>query len=494
MINRKYKTIFWIILVSQILLLLIFVFFRLIDYDEGSYLSAARLVRQGNLPYWDFFYPQMPFLPYAYSLVSQFGFSSLYLGRLISVLAGVLLSLILFGFTYKLTQDAGLSLLAFFLYSLHGLTINWHSVVKTLSFSDLFAFISFVFFAWYLYSNENYKYLKVLLSGFFIGIALNFRLTFLFMLLLEGIMIFVLTSPRTVKTKIWDTVCLLCGALLSSLFAIYLFFKNPPAFIFGNIGYHQVWGLKSIRMTLTTKIVTLGKFVFYPQDLFLLALATISIIWLFHGLREKRKATSEDRIILMSCAISLMILSVSFFMSPTQFQYYEQALPYILISSLPALGKLMRYAERKKIVISAVTSLYLLFLIPFLVIFLFVSRERNKPFQIRAVQKVTQTVQENSKPGEMILCGWPAYAVLSNRDVVPGLETWGWEIIPFLTDPDKKNFKLIDSTGIEQVISNQRVRLIVDESWFLSDFENLIQANYDLIQAGSFVKIYTKKE
>jgi len=494
MISKKQKTIFWIILISQIFLLLIFVFFRLIDYDEGSYLSAARSVRQGNLPYLDFFYPQMPYLPYAYCLVSQYGFSSLFLGRLISALAGIFLSLILFWFVYKFTKDTGLSLLAFFLYSLHGLTINWHSVVKTLAFSDLFAFISFVFFAWYLFSKENNKYLKVFLSGIFIGISYNFRLTFFFMFLLEGIMIFVLTSPRTIQKKILDVTCLFSGAILSSSLAIFLFFKNPTAFIFGNIGYHQVWGLKSIRMTLTTKIVTLGKFVFYPQDLFLLALTTISIIWLVQRLWNKKKATSEDNIILLTCAISLMVVSVCFFMSPTQFQYYEQALPYILISSLPALGKLQLYGERKKIIIPAIASLYLLFLIPFIMIFLFISREKDKSFQIREVKKVTQVVQENSKPGEMILSGWPAYAVLSNREAVPGLETWGWEIIPFMTTEEKDNLKLIDSSGIEQVIWNKKVRLIVDEPWFLSNFENLIQANYDLIKVESFVKIYTKRD
>jgi len=425
MLTRKQTRIFWIILILQLLLLLIFVFFRLIDYDEGSYLSAARLVKQGNLPYLDFFYPQMPYLPYAYSLVSQCGFSSLFYRRLISAMAGLFLSILVFWFVYRFSGDAKLSLFLFFLYSFNGLTINWHSVVKTLVFSDLFAFISFFFFASYLLSKEKDGYLKILLSGFFIGISFNFRLTFLFLLLLEGIMIFLLTSYQRIKKKTMDLVLLFSGAILSSPLAIYLFFKNPPAFVFGNIGYHQVWGLKAVKMTLWTKMFTLSKFLLYPQDLFILILAVISTIWLVQSLGKTKRLGSEDKIVIFTSSISLMIVFVCFFMTPTQFQYYEQAIPYILISSIPALSKFKaRWTDRKTLA-PAISMFYLLFLVPFLIIFLFISREKDKPYGIRQVKKVTEVVEENSRPGEMILCGWPAYVVLSNRETVPGLGTWG---------------------------------------------------------------------
>ncbi len=40
---------------------------RPIDGDEGYYATAARLVSEGRTPYLDFFYPQMPLLPYVYA-------------------------------------------------------------------------------------------------------------------------------------------------------------------------------------------------------------------------------------------------------------------------------------------------------------------------------------------------------------------------------------------------------------------------------------------
>ena len=63
MLTKKCLRAFVLILIFQIVLLLAFVFLRLIDFDEGSYLSSAYLVKCGKLPYLDFFFPQMPYLP-----------------------------------------------------------------------------------------------------------------------------------------------------------------------------------------------------------------------------------------------------------------------------------------------------------------------------------------------------------------------------------------------------------------------------------------------
>ena len=40
---------------------------RLIARDEGFYTYAAQLILEGKHPYIDFFYPQMPLLPYLYA-------------------------------------------------------------------------------------------------------------------------------------------------------------------------------------------------------------------------------------------------------------------------------------------------------------------------------------------------------------------------------------------------------------------------------------------
>jgi len=58
------------------------------NQDEGWYLYAAKLVRQGQRPYLDFAYVQPPLMPYVYGLLG--GWQSLQAGRTISLLCGAL--------------------------------------------------------------------------------------------------------------------------------------------------------------------------------------------------------------------------------------------------------------------------------------------------------------------------------------------------------------------------------------------------------------------
>src|SRR5205807_1747646 len=63
--------------------------FRLVDADEGIYLLNAKEVLNGSLPYHDFFYPQMPLLPYVYGLWMKLFGVSWYSGRLLSALLAI---------------------------------------------------------------------------------------------------------------------------------------------------------------------------------------------------------------------------------------------------------------------------------------------------------------------------------------------------------------------------------------------------------------------
>lgn len=502
MLTQKQQLVFWLLLVFQIILLLTFVFFRLIDFDEGPYLSAAHLVKEGKLPYIDFFYPQMPYLPYAYALVSSHGFPSLYYGRLISLIAGIFLSILLFWFANKLFRDENLSLTLFFLYGFNGLVLSWHSVVKTLVFSDLFGFLSFIFFALYLSSKEN-KFPqranptltgKLFWAGFFVGIAFNFRFTFFLILLIEGIMIFVLPPCESLKKRIMDTVLLVSAAILASPLAIYLFFKNPEAFVFGNIKFHQLWGLDLIKMTLWGKLYTFSKFIFYPQNLFILVLAIISMLWLGKKLIREKKLALEDKIVIFALCISLVMIATSFLMSPTIFQYYEQTLPYLLIPSAPVLAKLIYRCKDKKLLRRSFAVFYLLSAIPFMLVFIFAIRPQDVPYSIDNTREVVEEVRRNSLTGETILSGWPGYVILSKGEPVPGMETFGWWIIDLLSPEQMKNYKLLGRQGISRMISAKKVNVIIEDKWFLCDFEELIKANYNLVSTLQFAKIYIKRK
>jgi hypothetical protein len=493
MLTKKQLLVFWLLLVSQVIFLLAFVFLRYVDADEGLYLETAYLVKNGKLPYLDFFYNQMPYLPYAYSLISDFGFSSLFFGRLISAGASLLLGLFLFWLSYKLSQDAKISLLIFFLYGFHGLTLTWHSTVKTSTFSDLWGFVFLIFFISYLSAEkQRTKNLMVFLSGIFIGLALNFRLTHLILLITATLLIFLLPPWENIKKRVFNFVFLLFGAILSSSFAIYLFLRDPHIFIFDNLIFRQIWGLKVIKMNLLTRVFTLCKFLFYPQDLPILILATLSLIYLVRQLRKRYKRNLEDRITIVVLSLAFFIMALSFFISPTQFQYFAQALPFLLVACIPALRKLKSKWENKKIIVP-IGALYLLFIIPFIMIFIFGIREKDQQFTLKNVKRVVEVIQKNSQPKERILAFLPLYVVLSQREPVPGLEAWGGEVAPLLTQKQMIASKLMALEEIKEIIQEGKVNLVVAEEWILPGSDSSLWTNYQLLEKVSGVQIYKKK-
>src|SRR5256885_6451239 len=70
--------------------------YRLVDGDEGTYLLVSRLVAEGQLPYHDFFYPQMFLLPYVYGAWMKLVGYSWYGARLLSAVFSVMLGLLVY--------------------------------------------------------------------------------------------------------------------------------------------------------------------------------------------------------------------------------------------------------------------------------------------------------------------------------------------------------------------------------------------------------------
>src|SRR2546428_4179068 len=70
--------------------------YRIVDGDEGTYLLVSRLVAEGQLPYHDFFYPQMFLLPYVYGPWMKLVGYSWYGARLLSAVFSVMLGLLVY--------------------------------------------------------------------------------------------------------------------------------------------------------------------------------------------------------------------------------------------------------------------------------------------------------------------------------------------------------------------------------------------------------------
>ena len=486
--NRKLSLVFLILLLLQLSLLLIFIFFRHIDADEGTYLMFAYQVAENKLPYFDFFYPQMPYLPYFYAPFSHLGFSSLFWGRAFSALLCLLTSLLLYYLMFRLTNNQKLALATFFLYVFNSLTLNWHSVIKTYALSDLFGLLSFAFLVFSLL-NSNNRAGYTFLAGLFIGLAFNCRLTFLSIFCLE-----LLATLLFFRRKLISSTSLVVGAIFSSVGSIYLLLKDADIFLFNNWWYHQLWGTGVIKMGFLGKLFVFLKFISYPQNLFILILALITCIYISKNREHSKTAPVLFKTQLVALGFCVIFILLAFLPNPSQFQYYQHTIPYLLIFSVPPLGQLLNWLERRRFFTFVGSLLYLLGLIPFMLVFVFAVRSQDKIFKINQVREVVEVIQENSTKGDHILSFWNGYIVLSQRKLLSGNYTWDHTVTPLLSKQQIKRFNLLDREDVNATISSCKPTLIIDiNDQFYQFFPNL-KEYYLVLKDSGEVKIYVQGE
>ena len=173
-----------------------------VNADEGWYLYASKLVVQGELPYRDFAYTQMPLLPYVYGVI-QSVHPGLFWGRVTSVLLliGTLALSVVTARRYGGARAVSITALLF-----AGFTfcIYFNSIVKT------YALVSFFFvatlFALSSKLNDDTKYPLAIVFAFSAALV---RLTAIFFL--APVLVYVLIAAPRAKTR--ALVLLVCAAL-----------------------------------------------------------------------------------------------------------------------------------------------------------------------------------------------------------------------------------------------------------------------------------------
>ena len=151
--------------------------FRFLDGDEGVYAYASRLALHGYVPYRDFFYEQMPLLPYVYGAwIGVFG-ESWYAARSLSALAATAIGALLY---LHVERRAGWwpAVAATCLYALSGLVFGYFTIVKTFALASLFLFGAYV-----LVETRRPRWLA---AGALLGLAVDTRLVFAAVVRLAG--------------------------------------------------------------------------------------------------------------------------------------------------------------------------------------------------------------------------------------------------------------------------------------------------------------------
>src|SRR5438094_8861035 len=117
--------------------------FGLVDGDEGTYLLVSRLVVEGQLPYHDFFYPQMFLLPYIYGGWMKLVGYSWYGARLLSAVFSIALGLFVYHQAARLAGGRAWGVLAVVLFTFSSLAFGWYPLIKTFVFPSLLLFAAY---------------------------------------------------------------------------------------------------------------------------------------------------------------------------------------------------------------------------------------------------------------------------------------------------------------------------------------------------------------
>src|SRR3990172_7500670 len=133
----------------------------------------------------------MPLLPHLLSPFVGYGFTSLFISRVLYGIASLLLGLLIFHYSNRRSQNVQIALGAYSLYILNGFMISWHSVVQFNALTDLLSFSAFLLLIKSLDENGRKSLLFLIGSGILLGLVVGLRIVFLpFLFLLILFLIF----------------------------------------------------------------------------------------------------------------------------------------------------------------------------------------------------------------------------------------------------------------------------------------------------------------
>jgi len=475
-----------LILASQAIVSLFFVFNRIVDADEGFYLAAAQRVADGMMPYRDFFFPQMPLLPFTFFGLSNWGINSLLLLRIVAAFAGVLVTYTMYRIVTVQLKNEKLAAIAAFLVAFNGLSLNWHTTFKPYAFVDLFLIASFGLLLQARAQKERLGW-TIFATMLSLGIAINFRS--IFAVLIPVYAYFLYTAVRQHDGAMGKNVIAgLVGLTIPSLPALYFLIAGFDQFWFNNLIFHlHREPIRPFSALIEHKLLTVGKFIILPQTLLLLGMAGGA-----HYFVRKKLVSSTD-IYAPTIVVGLVIFAAYLIPTPTHLQYFQETLPFLIIAALPTAEIFRRY-DTQRLISASAGLFYVAGIFPFLYLFILAPREHDKRMEWPHIESVVSQIQSETLPSDTLLTEWAGYSALSGRNQLPGSEHVGFY---FPLEVDKSNYSenhLLTNKEIVAALDQQRPRLVVIDYQIYPEWEPALQANYNLIGKTGDTFLYKRDD
>ena len=445
----------------------------LVNLDEGYYLTASQFVYQGKVIYRDFFYTQMPLLPYVYGLwLKLFGYSWTS-ARLFGALISTALGSALFTFSFQQTRSLKVAWLTAVLYAGSAFVQEWYPLAKTYGLTALGLTLATILVMLAREKEEGAAKLYMG-AGFLAGLTIDMRLMFL-------------VGAAALGLACWKKGALpyLLGLGLALLPNLIYLALTPENYYFGNFGYHSIRTDAGLVGGLGNKWTNLMKLIgFQRGDGVVGYQNAVGLLMIVCALYTKK-------IRFVPLLVGASLIFVSFLPTPNFNEYFCVAVPFLILAGLPWMKEAVE-DKNWRVFLGLSTGLYLI-LLPLHLAFSF---GLEAPYYEKAIghirrrlsthAELRKIVLDHTEPGEKILVSCPGYAYGTDREMFPKTENnfpHSLNIFPRLTEAQANAYQFLTDEQTEALISDGKVRLVVLGEG-MRDTEAYVKRHYLLKENG----------
>jgi hypothetical protein len=421
--------------------------------DEHQHIAAGALLATDSLiPYKDYPFFHMPYLPFIYGGIFALCDRLLFSARLFSILCATAAGLLIFCVSRRIFRERA-GRLAVPLGAIV-LFVTASQFTRTTGYAwnqepaMLGAMLFFLAYVASFHSPQPGRW--VFMAGLFLGLGIGIRITL--SPLIGALILMLACFPPTAANRGRFFGLAALGLTLALLPALILFLRTPEQFLFGNLEFVRVSDLfhqsHHDAMTFISKLRVTAREIVMNLPLFdTFAGATIIAIFQAHssGLRLSRE-------------IKLLFLTLPFVLagalapSPVYRQYFYPLLPFLVLGAVYAVASVENSSIWWKRSLlwggAGVVVATILAVPPYRHLKDVFSPHKWKPLQVhdRAVQMCAPV----PRGGRVLTLGpiWPLEAKLS---IYPELATgpFAWRITPLVADERRARLKLIDLATLQ---------------------------------------------
>lgn len=448
--------------------------YRLVAGDEGFYVLAAKLVSQGKSLYTDFFYPQMPLIPWVYGAWMKLFGTTWDSARLLSAILTSALGATLFSFLLR--YGRAWAWLGVLLFATNTLVFAWDTTVKTFTLSTLLLFGSYYLLEPGTKLNGS---LRFLLAGFLFGLSVETRLFFAGLFPIFAFIIFQRGDPLSGRLK--AILLFSLSSAIALLPSFYLLLKDFDVFEFNNLGYHLIRSDRDFESALHAKW-TIVKTVLALRPSLQIDGIQFALLLVFGFAAELRswlmtKQTSGAYL------IAIGLFGLNLIPTPTYVQYFSTLTPFLIVSTIATL----RRSPVLFVILSVVAYLF------------FAHSDLNKymksgvgvlgisPGEAQnktplALSIIGLKINKSLPEGAQLLAEWPGFLVDSHAAPWPNLENhFGWKVAHKIGRTSQQKMKIMPRADIAKLIRHSEPEFVLlERKSFDKNYFNLMN-NYRLV-------------